>query len=178
MWLTSMKQQFCLQKSLWKAPDKFWIDWASSHFHNKPQINWQTMEIEGGNRPTTWSEFKVWCKNNVEPEITWNWGMMQQYHNTIQRGNQSVQSFFAYIAELEQDLDNLPDEAFCVPFLQTKLQTNIQLELDKLQCQPATVSELREQAILIKLILGKRTKLTNPTNKGLDKNKKHEISIS
>ena len=103
---------------------------------------------------------------------------MQQYHDAVQRENQSIQSFFAYIAELKQDLDNLPDKAFCIPFLQTKLQTNIQLELNKLQHQPSTVTELREQATLIESILGKRTKPTNPTSKELDKNKKCGISIS
>ena len=161
-------------KSIWQV-----LNWLGfKPFSQQAQINWQTMEIEGGNRPTTWNEFEVWCKNDVEPEITQNWDMMQWYHNAIQRENQSVQSFFAYIAALKQDLDNLPDEAFCVPFLWMKLWTNIQLELDKLQHQPATVSELREQAILIKSILGKRTKPTNPTNKRLDENKKHGISIS
>ena len=77
MWLASMKQQFHLWKSLQKAPLKFQIDWASSHFHNKRQINWQMMEMEGGNRPTTWSEFEVWCKNDVESEITQNWGTVK-----------------------------------------------------------------------------------------------------
>ena len=113
------------------------------------------MEIEAGNRPTSWNEFEVWCKNDVEPEITQNRGTMQQYHNAIQRENQSVQSFFAYIAELKQDLNNLPDEEFCIPFLQIKLQTNIQLELNKAQHQPQTIAELREQATLIELILEK-----------------------
>ena len=66
-----------------------------------------------------------------------------------------MQSFFAYIAELEQDLDNLPDKGFHIPFLQMKLQTNIQLELNKAQHQPQTIAELREQATLIESILGK-----------------------
>ena len=70
MWLTSIKQQFHLQKSLQKAFDEIWIDWASSHFHDKPQINWQTMEIEEENRSTLWNEFEVWCKNDIESEIT------------------------------------------------------------------------------------------------------------
>ena len=102
---------------------------------------------------------------------------MQQYHNTIQRENQSVQSFFAYIAELKQDLNNLSDEGFHIPFLQMKLQTNIQLELNKTQHQPWTIAELREQATLIESILERWMKPTNSINKALDKNKKCVISI-
>ncbi|EFW13234.1 conserved hypothetical protein, partial [Coccidioides posadasii str. Silveira] len=156
LWLASMRQQFRLRKSLRKAPDVVRIDWASSHFRDKPQMHWQMLGIEGEQLPTSWNEFEMWCKNDVEPEITRSRGTMQHYHDAVQRENQPIPSFFTYIAELEQDLDSLPDESFRVPFLRTKLRPIIRAELDKLQHQPKTVAELREQATLIESILGKK----------------------
>ncbi|EAS27331.3 uncharacterized protein CIMG_13512 [Coccidioides immitis RS] len=81
------------------------------------------------------------------------------YHNTVQQENQFILLFFIYITKLEQDLDSLSDEFFYILFLQIKLRSIIQTELNKLQHQPKIIMELQEQAILIEFILEKKKQM-------------------